>query len=332
MGNVSGKPRGEARRRRVSIDARVLERPPAPDAERGASARSASRQLSLRPPSRVSGARLERQGTLLALYVTDPIITLVAGLLKGDHTVAQALTHGDFGLGTLDQLDGEGSPSATPLGIAVYGSPSAPNALGSAARDEQASVVVLDGVAYHQNESGTRVLSGNEPSPFMTVTWFDKTRAATTQLQPAADFAALQTQLLATFRTENCVYAIRIRGKLPTLRMRAVCKQPEGTRLAEAAAKQHVFDLKDEEGDLVGFWCPAYSGPGIQVPGFHLHYISADRARGGHVLQLSLEQAEAQSIEIHRCIVDLPSNEAFMRHDLNMDHARAELHAAEQDH
>jgi hypothetical protein len=26
MGNVSGKPRGEARRRRVSIDARVLER------------------------------------------------------------------------------------------------------------------------------------------------------------------------------------------------------------------------------------------------------------------------------------------------------------------
>jgi hypothetical protein len=35
-----------------------------------------------------------------------------------------------------------------------------------------AQVVVLDGVAYHQNESGTRVLSGDEPSPFMTVTWF----------------------------------------------------------------------------------------------------------------------------------------------------------------
>jgi acetolactate decarboxylase len=50
----------------------------------------------------------------------------------------------------------------------------------------------------------------------------------------------------------------------------------------------------------VGFWCPAYSGPGIQVPGFHLHYISADRARGGHVLQLSLEEAEAQSIEVRQ--------------------------------
>jgi hypothetical protein len=41
----------------------------------------------------------------------------------------------------------------------------------------------------------------------------DQARAATTQLKPVADFAALQTQLLATFRTENCVYAIRIKGE-----------------------------------------------------------------------------------------------------------------------
>lgn len=33
-------------------------------------------------------------------------------------------------------------------------------------------VVVLDGVPYHQNEHGVRVLAGSEPSPFMTVTWF----------------------------------------------------------------------------------------------------------------------------------------------------------------
>ncbi|KAI8476035.1 MAG: alpha-acetolactate decarboxylase [Monoraphidium minutum] len=244
--------------------------------------------------------RPDRQGSLLALYVTDPIITLVAGLLKGDHTVSQALSHGDFGLGTLDQLDGE--------------------------------VVVLDGVAYHQNEDGTKVLSGSEPSPFMTVTWFDKTRATEVQLAPAADFDSLQRQLLATFRTENCVYAIRITGKLPTLRVRAVCKQPDGTPLIEAAAKQHVFDLAGEEGDLVGFWCPYYTGPGLQVPGFHLHYLSADRTRGGHVLQLSMAEGTAQWIEIHRCIVDLPSNDAFMHHSLNMERAREELHAAEQDH
>jgi hypothetical protein len=135
-------------------------------------------------------------------------------------------------------------------------------------------------------------------------------------------------------------------GKLPTLRVRAVCKQPDGTPLIEAAARQLVFDTRDEEGDLVGaarsgraawrragpaavrpvtapransraarppgraapgcppppqvgFWCPPYSGPGIQVPGFHLHYLSADKQRGGHVLQLSLAPgATARWIEV----------------------------------
>jgi hypothetical protein len=33
-------------------------------------------------------------------------------------------------------------------------------------------VVVLNGVAYHQNETGTHQLLGHERSPFMTVTWF----------------------------------------------------------------------------------------------------------------------------------------------------------------
>lgn len=242
-----------------------------------------------------------RQGSLLALYVTEPVITLVAGLLKGDHTVAQALSHGDFGLGTLDQLDGE--------------------------------VVVLNGVAYHQNETGTHQLLGHERSPFMTVTWFDRAYATSAQLAAADSFDTLQAQLLDAWGSRNCVFAVRITGKLPTLRVRVVCKQPDGTPLVEAAAKQLVFNLREEEGDLVGFWCPPYSGPGIQVPGFHLHYLSADRQRGGHVLQLSLAPgAAAQWVEIHRCIVDLPSSDAFMHHSLNMERVKEELHAAEADH
>lgn len=129
----------------------------------------------------------------------------------------------------------------------------------------------------------------------------DNARARETRLEAAPDLAALQRQLLATFRSRNCVYAVRVTGRLPSLRVRAVCKQPDGTPLVEAAARQLVFDLSGEEGDLVGFWCPSFSGPGIQVPGFHLHYISADRRRGGHVLALSAaEGAVARCIEVGR--------------------------------
>ena len=37
----------------------------------------------------------------------EPIVTLVDGLLHGEHTVSQALLKGNLGLGTLDMLDGE---------------------------------------------------------------------------------------------------------------------------------------------------------------------------------------------------------------------------------
>eukprot|EP00877_Chromochloris_zofingiensis_P014676 jgi/Chrzof1/9462/Cz04g04010.t1 len=49
----------------------------------------------------------ERKESLTALYINEPIITIVDGLLEGEQTVADALTHGDFGLGTLNFLDGE---------------------------------------------------------------------------------------------------------------------------------------------------------------------------------------------------------------------------------
>ena len=37
-----------------------------------------------------------------------------------------------------------------------------------------AEVMVLDGVAYHQGASGVKVLQGDERTPFMSVTLFDR--------------------------------------------------------------------------------------------------------------------------------------------------------------
>jgi acetolactate decarboxylase len=48
-------------------------------------------------------------------------------------------------------------------------------------------------------------------------------------------------------------------------------------------ADQHVFELADVEGTMLGFRFPTYV-EGIEVGGYHLHFISADRSRGGHVL------------------------------------------------
>lgn len=56
------------------------------------------------------------------------------------------------------------------------------------------------------------------------------------------------------------------------------------------AADQVVFEHTQQEGVLVAFWCPAFVGSHLNWPGFHLHFLSADKQHGGHVLQLQVQQ------------------------------------------
>ncbi|MBV9177498.1 MAG: acetolactate decarboxylase [Nitrososphaeraceae archaeon] len=39
-------------------------------------------------------------------------------------------------------------------------------------------------------------------------------------------------------------------------------------------------------GTLVGFWTPEYA-KNLNVPGYHLHFLSKNHAKGGHLLQCS---------------------------------------------
>lgn len=112
--------------------------------------------------------------------LAEPIITLVDGLLMGEHTVAQAMTHGDTGLGTLDLLDGE--------------------------------VVVYQGIAYHQSADGTcHVLTGNEVTPFMTVTTWDQDKTVSFKLEQDMDYTALQAFMRkSVFRSGNGAERVQV--------------------------------------------------------------------------------------------------------------------------
>jgi acetolactate decarboxylase len=70
-------------------------------------------------------------------------------------------------------------------------------------------------------------------------------------------------------------------------------------------AEQKVFELASLDGTMVGFRFPEYA-EGIEVSGWHLHFISEDGARGGHVLDSRLETGHVAldpSGELH---VELP--------------------------
>ena len=97
-----------------------------------------------------------------------------------------------------------------------------------------------------------------------------------------------------------------------------MCRTEEGVALAQAAAAQPEFEFRDVSGTLVGFWTPEYAKT-LNVPGYHLHFVSADHTQGGHLLQCSGASLCLQIQSAGDFHIALPETEDFLRADLRRD-------------
>ena len=82
-------------------------------------------------------------------------------------------------------------------------------------------------------------------------------------------------------------------------------QKPPYPPLAEAIAHQHIRELADVSGTMVGFCFPD-ALDGIELLGWHLHFASHDRRVGGHVLGCRLHSGQVYidpATELH---VELP--------------------------
>ena len=61
---------------------------------------------------------------------------------------------------------------------------------------------------------------------------------------------------------------------------------------------------------MVGFWYPDWIGT-VNVPGYHLHFISDDRRTAGHVLDVNVGCVLAQADLTRRVQLLLPDTAAF---------------------
>ena len=68
------------------------------------------------------------------------------------------------------------------------------------------------------------------------------------------------------------------------------------------------------------FEWPAYAAH-FDVPGYHLHFLSADRARGGHLLQCRGSDLRLQIQREGDYRIALPETEDFLQADLHWDPA-----------
>lgn len=254
-----------------------------------------------RRPSQGDGASV--------MYISNPVVGLLEGLVRSNEvTVGAALAHGDFGLGTLNQLDGE--------------------------------LVVLDSKPYQLKADGTVCdVPLDAGTPFICITKFRPEQAIKLELGAAGPLAydALLAALTAALPSPNLFYAIKVVGEYRTAKARSVKRVPtrrgegEAGGLRQAAAQQTVFSFEDGgQATLIGFWAPTYVGHSLTVPGFHLHMLSADLTKGGHLLNMDLARGTAWIQPLYAMETELPRSESFAAANLEGNHG-AELERLEKE-
>jgi acetolactate decarboxylase len=207
------------------------------------------------------------------LFQTSTIEALLGGVFDGDLPLSELLEHGDLGLGTLNGLDGE--------------------------------LIVIDGQAFKANRDC--VLSrahGSLLTPYAVVVPFSSGPPVPVRgpLQFGALGQAVEHRLEGTVRP----VAVRLDGCFEHVRVRSVTKQRRPyPQLAEALAQQSISALHDVSGTMVGFGFPD-ALEGIEMIGWHLHFASDTRTRGGHVLDFALRDGIAHLDATTELLVELP--------------------------
>jgi acetolactate decarboxylase len=219
------------------------------------------------------------------LYQVSTATALVEGIYQGAVRVGTLREHGDLGLGTFADLDGE--------------------------------MVVVDGQFFQVRADGSvRECDDDMLSPFAVVTRFAPEAAVT--LAQCPGLSHLTARFDGLRHSDNVFFALRVDGHFDYVHTRAMCRTEEGVPLVQAAAVQPEFEFHDLRGTLVGFWTPEYA-KSLNVPGYHLHFVSADRKSGGHLLQCRGADLRLQIQRETVIALALPETEDFLKADLRRD-------------
>jgi acetolactate decarboxylase len=206
-----------------------------------------------------------------------------AGCYTGTHRIDHVLGFGDFGLGALNHNDGD---------LVIEGA--------------RAYRTAFDGV--------TSQLPPEATTSYATVIPFVADRAF--EVTTPLDKAEFELLLAATIPLANRIWALRIRGVFTQVTSGASRAQALPYRpLAEVLPTYNFQNHENTAGTLIAFHSPAYLS-GIGVVGPHYHWLSDDRAQGGHVNAFTIDHVVVEACEATGFAFELPATEAFRGLDL----------------
>jgi acetolactate decarboxylase len=215
--------------------------------------------------------------------------SLTQGYYDGIIKVSELKQHGDIGIGTFEGVNGE--------------------------------MIVLDGKVYQALGDGSvQEADDNETVPFSNVTFFDKDLSVT--LTQTDDINSLKEALTATVNDngKNLFYMVKINGTFQKMNVRSELKQEKPYKSLDQAlaTDQREFNYDNIKGTVVALYCPDYMG-GLNTPGWHFHFVSDDKTKGGHILDLAFDSAQAEFDATQDFDMYLSDNSEFQKMELSKD-------------
>jgi acetolactate decarboxylase len=219
------------------------------------------------------------------IYLCAPVNALVEGIYEENIPFTEVKKHGDFGLGTFNDLDGE--------------------------------MVMLDGRIYQIASDGrVTVIDEKALTPFACVTFYQP--RSYDAIDHELPYEAFQDWLDSLMPSPNIFYALRIDGLFAEVKTRSIPKQANYRPMVDVAKEQHIFDFQNIEGTLAGFFTPSFMSS-LNVPGWHLHFLSADLQHGGHLLECRPLKVRAGVQYLHVLELSLPMSADYLTWDFRRD-------------
>lgn len=202
-------------------------------------------------------------------------------IYDGTLSARELKTKGDIALGSYNALDGE--------------------------------LIMLDGKLYQITEDGImRKPDDYAKIAYTNATFFEPDQSF--ELNAISNYDSLRAMINKNLPTKNIFYAFKIYGKFRNMKCGGLHKQdkPYNTGLDVLIPTRPVFERKEFEGTMVGFYCPDFM-TGISVPGYHLHFISKDEKFGGHVMEFEADKLTVETDHISEYNFVLPQTDEFKK-------------------
>ncbi|MBQ8092778.1 MAG: acetolactate decarboxylase [Clostridia bacterium] len=224
------------------------------------------------------------------MYQVSTLQALALGYSKAVIKAGDLLQEGDTGLGTFEDVNGE--------------------------------MIVMDGQCYRADQDGcVTVVAPETGVPFAAVARLNGEQQFSLNNMP--DIATVRTELTRKIEERfglNSMHVVKIDGTFEKVdaRSEAPYRSHHVTLKEVLGQNQKAFIFENIRGSLVGVYFPDYMD-GINMPGWHLHFLSEDRTKGGHVFDVCIQSGLAKVDKISNIVIELPKDAAFDTYSLKQD-------------